>query len=136
MIASACRNSLFDLFTSLSGYVSCVSGSVGYESFASQVTMDRCTMRRCTTADAQLSVMPRNLSACLTSSHLLHLYLGQILSWKVQKCGVSSTLSCHYDPRKGLSVDVRVFWWSGSYTLGDDYTKMKESGCHLEEQPM
>merc|ERR1712015_173966 len=50
-------------------------------------------MRRCTTANAQLSVMPRNLSACLTSSHLLH-YLGQILSLKVQKCGVSCTLCC------------------------------------------
>ena len=33
MIASACRNSLFDLFTSLSGYVSRVSGCVGYELF-------------------------------------------------------------------------------------------------------
>ena len=64
----------------------------------------------------------------LDFSHLLHLYLGQILSWEVQKCGVSSTLTCHYD--KGLSVDVRVVSWSGSYTLGDDYTKMKESGCH------
>ena len=28
--------------------------------------------------------------------------------------------------REGLTVDVTVFWWSGSYTLAVDYTKMNK----------
>ena len=46
-------------------------------------------------------------------SHLLHLYLGQILSWKVQKCGVSSTLSCHYDPRQGKDCQWMLMFSGG-----------------------
>ena len=69
-IVNGCCNSSCGLLASLSGSVSCASGIVEESSFASQATMDRCTMRRCTTGNAELSVMPWNLSACFTSFHL------------------------------------------------------------------
>ena len=41
-------------------------------------------------------------------------------------CVMHLVLSVRCEAREGLTVDVTVFWWSGSYTLAVDYTKMKK----------
>ena len=40
-------------------------------------------------------------------------------------CVTHLVLSVKSEARKGFTVDVTVFWWSGSYALAVDYTKMK-----------
>ena len=36
-------------------------------------------------------------------------------------CVTPFVLSVRFEARKGLTVDVTVFWWSGSYTLAGEF---------------
>ena len=40
-------------------------------------------------------------------------------------CVMHLVLSVRSEARKGFTVDVTVFWWSGSYTLAVDFCNMR-----------